>query len=66
MLKKVLSMLQLPKQITGRSLSLSGADVTMVANFDCTFMIWDEAPILDFNGASVLDMNGKEIIGLTL
>lgn len=54
------------QQITGYSLSLSGTDVTMVANFECQFMIWDEAPILDSNGATILDSNGNQIIGLTL
>ncbi|MBA4700724.1 MAG: hypothetical protein H2212_14970 [Ruminococcus sp.] len=53
------------QQITGYSLSLSGADVTMVASFECQFVIWDESPVLDYNGDSILDMDGNEIIGLT-
>lgn len=53
------------QQITGYSLSLSGVDVTMVASFECQFVIWDEAPILDFDGNAVLDFDGNEIIGLT-
>lgn len=53
------------RQATGYSISLSGNDVTMVADFECTFIIWDESPILDHNGNNILDANGKNIIGLT-
>lgn len=53
------------QQITGYALSLSGVDVTMVASFECQFVIWDEAPILDFDGNAVLDFDGNKIIGLT-
>ena len=53
------------KQITGYSLTLSGSDVTMAADFECTFLIWDELPILDHNGNNILDMSGNNIIGLT-
>lgn len=53
------------KQITGYSLTLSGSDVTMAADFECTFLIWDELPILDHNGNNILDINGNNIIGLT-
>lgn len=53
------------RQATGYSISLSGNDVTMVADFECTFIIWDESPILDHNRNNILDANGKNIIGLT-
>lgn len=53
------------KQITGYSLTLSGSDVTMAADFECKFLIWDESPILDHNGNNILDINGNNIIGLT-
>ncbi|WP_346960964.1 hypothetical protein, partial [Faecalicatena contorta] len=53
------------RQATGYSISLSGNDVTMVADFECTFIIWDESPILDHNGNNILDANGNNIIGLT-
>lgn len=54
------------KQVTGYSITLSGNDVTMVADFECKFLIWDELPILDTDGMAILDTNGNEIIGISL
>ncbi|CUP25347.1 Uncharacterised protein [[Eubacterium] contortum] len=50
------------KRITGYSIQLSGTDVTMMANFECKFLIWDEFEIITKEGASLQTKAGEQLI----
>lgn len=50
------------KQITGYSITLTGNEVTMVADFECKFLIWDEIGLVTKDGASLVTKAGEELI----
>lgn len=50
------------QRITGYSIQLSGADVTMLASFECKFLIWDEFEIITKDGASLQTKAGEQLI----
>lgn len=54
------------KQITGYSLTLEGADVTMVATFGCQFVIWDGYTILTKSSETIATKAGEALTALCI
>ena len=50
------------QRITGYSIQLSGTDVTMMANFECKFLIWDEFEIMTRDGFGLQTKAGEQLI----
>lgn len=50
------------QRITGYSIQLSGTDVTMMANFECKFLIWDEFEIITKDGSGLQTKAGEQLI----
>ena len=54
------------KQITGYSITLSGNDVTMMADFECKFLIWDECELSTKSGESLITKTGDQFIAMCI
>lgn len=52
------------KQITGYSITLTGSEVTMVADFECQFLIWDEYGLTTMDGTSLVTKAGEQLIAI--
>lgn len=50
------------KQLTGYSITLTGSEVTMVADFECNFLIWDNFEIVTKDGACLMTKAGENLI----
>lgn len=50
------------QRITGYSIQLSGDDVTMLASFECKFLIWDEFEIITKDGFGLQTKSGEQLI----
>lgn len=50
------------KQVTGYAITLTGSEVTMVADFECNFLIWDDFEIVTKDGACLTTKAGENLI----
>ena len=52
--------------LTGYSITLSGADVEMVATFVCTFIVHDEYELITMDEEKLLDMSGDRLLAISV